>query len=326
MRLDELEQELSGGTLRGAYLLTGAEPLLRDDALSALRAAALPEGAGDFNLDRFDGSSLAAGALVDAVRTLPVMAPRRLVVVDEPDSRRGAAGKGLAEALAELVAELAGESEPSTVLVVAAAKADKRGKWVKAFGDGIVDCEPPKRSRDVAAFIRAEAARQEIALERGVAERLAERVGPQLLMLRQEIAKLGLLAGPGGKVTAAHVGAGTVDTAEEPIWDLTDAIGEGRAADALRVLSRLLANGAPPIVLLGSLASHFRRLTRSAHGAAVAGPPFVRKKLASQSGRYGTRRLAACLDAIHETDLALKGAGSLRPELALERLVIALAA
>jgi DNA polymerase III delta subunit len=58
----------------------------------------------------------------------------------------------------------------------------------------------------------------------------------------------------------------------------------------------------------------------------VAGPPFVRKKLASQAKRYGTARLRAALGALHETDLALKGAGALRPELALERVVIALAA
>jgi len=326
MRLDELRATLEDGRPRGAYLLAGGEPLLRDDALAALRAALLPGGAGEFDFDRFEGAALAAGTLTDAVRTLPVMASRRLVVVDEPEGRRGVAAKALAEALALLVSELLGSDEPASVLVVAATKADKRARWVKAFGDAVVDCEPPKRAREVAAFIRAEAARQEIGLERGVAERLAERVGPQLMMLRQEIAKLGLLAGPGAKVTPAHVGAGTLDTADEPIWDLTDAIGEGRAPDALRILSRLLAHGAPPIVLLGSLASHFRRLVRSAHGGAIAGPPFVRKKLESQSGRYGARRLVGCLDAIHETDLALKGAGALRPELALERLVIALAA
>jgi DNA polymerase III delta subunit len=51
----------------------------------------------------------------------------------------------------------------------------------------------------------------------------------------------------------------------------------------------------------------------------------VRKKLESQARRYGPARLRGSLDAIHQTDLALKGAGSLRPELALERLVIALA-
>ena len=37
------------------------------------------------------------------------------------------------------------------------------------------------------------------------------------------------------------------------------------------------------------------------------------------------RRLLACLGAIQQTDLALKGAGGLRPELALERLVMGLA-
>jgi DNA polymerase III delta subunit len=57
----------------------------------------------------------------------------------------------------------------------------------------------------------------------------------------------------------------------------------------------------------------------------VQAPPFVRRKLDGQARRYGPRRLEACLRAIHETDLALKGAGPLRPELALERLVLGLA-
>jgi len=141
-----------------------------------------------------------------------------------------------------------------------------------------------------------------------------------------EIAKLALLAGPGAAVSRAHVGVGTALAAEEPIWDLTDAIGEGRTADALRVLARLLSSGEAPPVLLGALVSHFRRLLRVASGADVAAPPFVRKKLASQAKRYGAARLRASLGALHETDLALKGAGSLSPELALERVVIALAA
>jgi DNA polymerase III delta subunit len=118
---------------------------------------------------------------------------------------------------------------------------------------------------------------------------------------------------------------GTALAAEEPIWDLTDAIGEGRTADALRVLARLLGAGEAPPLLLGALVSHFRRLLRVAAGADVGGPPFVKKKLASQAKRYGVARLRAALGALHETDLALKGAGALRPELALERVVIALA-
>lgn len=321
MTPEALRAELAGGSLRPAYLLAGEELLLRDDALAALRAAVLDEGARDFNLDRFDGDGVAPGTLLDAARTLPVMASRRLLVVDEPDSRRGAS-RGVTEALVEVVDLVSDEG--STVLVVLSRKPDKRARWVKAFGEAVVACDAPKRAREVAAFVRAEAERQSVRLERGVAELLVERTGPQLLLLRQEIAKLGLMAGDGA-VTRAHVAAGTVDVADEPIWDLTDAIGEGRGGDALRLLGRLLGAGAPAPVVLGSLVSHFRRLLRVGHGASVPGPPFVRKKLESQARRYGAGRLRQCLDAIHETDLALKGAGALRPELALERLVIALA-
>jgi DNA polymerase III subunit delta len=215
--------------------------------------------------------------------------------------------------------------DPS-VLVVIASHPDRRARWVKAFGDAVVECEAPRAAREIAAFARAEAERQGVALERGADAALAERIGPQLQLLRMEIAKLALLAGPGAAVSRAHVGVGTALAAEEPIWDLTDAIGEGRTADALRVLARLLGAGEPPPVLLGALVSHFRRLVRVASGAEVAGPPFVRKKLASQAKRYWAARLRAALGALHETDLALKGAGALRPELALERVVIALAA
>jgi DNA polymerase-3 subunit delta len=316
---DDLARELAEGRLRPAYLLLGEEPLLREDALRALRAAVLG-GAGDaFDFERLEGARLGAGALRDALRTLPVLAPRRLVLLDEPEGTRGAA----ADALPELVAEL--PEGGSCVLVVCASKADRRARFVKALAAGLVECVAPTRSAEIAAFVRLEAERQGVALERGVAELLAERAGPQLLWLRQEIAKLSLLAGEGRKLTRAHVAAGSVDAAEASVWELMDAIGEGRSADALVALSRLQADGAPPPVLLGSLASHFRRLLRVGAGESVAGPPFVQRKLASQARRFTGARLRSALDAIHDTDLALKGAGALRPERALERLVIALA-
>ena len=46
----------------------------------------------------------------------------------------------------------------------------------------------------------------------------------------------------------------------------------------------------------------------------------------SQARRYAPVRLQICLRAIHDTDEALKGQGSLPTVLALERLVMGLAA
>lgn len=324
MKGSELEKELAKGRLRSAYLLAGEEPLLRDDALLAIRSAVLDGSADDFNLDRLDGRTTTLDQLYDTVRALPVMAQHRLVILSEPETARGAAGKRIGTALAELVVELADQSE--TVLVVTAAKVDKRLAWAKAFKAPavVVDCAPPKGAKALASFIAAEASAQGIVFEPGVPEMLAERVGPRLLMLRQELSKVALLAGAGERVARDHIAQSTSHIAEDSIWDLMDAIGDGRGALALMLLSRMVGAGAPPPLVLASLASHFRKLSRLRTGGSVPGPPFVVKKLQGQARRFTANRLLNCLEAIHDTDTALKGAGALPPEMALERLVVGL--
>lgn len=325
MTLEELRASLAAGSLEPVYLIAGEEPLQREEALAALREHVLAGAPADFNLDRLDAAAVSPAALGDVLRTLPVMAPRRLVELREPEASR-AAGRGFGEALVALIEEL-GRGGSASVLVLIAARVDRRTRWVRAVGEGAtVQCDPPRGARETAAFIRGEAKKQGVSLAKGVPERLALRVGAQPLLLRQEIAKLSLLAGPQGEVTLEHVVAAAVDVAEEPVWDLTDAIGDGRGADALALLARLARGGAAPPLVLGALASHFRRLLRLRGGGNLGLPPFVRQKLEAQARHYTESRLLACLGAIHETDLALKGSGVLPPQLSLERLVIGLAA
>jgi DNA polymerase-3 subunit delta len=319
----ELERELASGGLRPAYLLAGTEALLRDDASRAIAEAVLADGPRDFNFDRIDGATSTGAELLDAVRSLPVLAERRLVVVREPEGR-GRGSNRLMEGIEAALEEIRDSS--STVLVVTASSVDKRSKWVKAFKEpaAFVVCDPPKGVREIVAFLKREATRRDISLQPGAAEALAEAVGPQLLMLRQELEKAALHAGPGLPVSRHDVIAIVSDVADEPIWDLTDAIGEGRTPDALATLGRLLDSGTPPVVLLGSLASHFRRLARLRSGASVAGHPFVVRKVESQAQRYTRGRLVACLRSLHEVDETLKGRGSLPADIALEHLVIGL--
>jgi len=321
----DLEKELRKGTIRPAYLLAGAEPLLRDDALAAIRGAVLRGAADDFNHDRLAGEATTPAALHDAVRALPVMAERRLVVLTEPERRRGAAATALTDAIGEAVKALAEQRE--TVLVVVAQKADGRSRWVKAFADpsARVECEAPTQRRSLLPFVRAEAKRQGVAIDDAAIELLADRIGPQLLALRQEIAKLSLLAGEGETVTDRHVAASSASVAEQPVWDLTDAIGTGKQALAVEILARMQVAGAAPPMILGALASHFRKLSYAKADVAVPGPPFVVEKLRKQARRYSLRDLRRCLDRIHEADTALKGMGTLPPAMALEDLVVDLA-
>jgi DNA polymerase III subunit delta len=325
MKLSEILGELEQGSIRHAYLVVGAEPLLRDQALSAIEAAVLGDGPRDFNLDRLEVGQATPGRLEEALGSLPLMGTHRLVVL------RGAEGRGakLDAKWATAIEDWAAKAEPAvgTVLVVIAAKVDKRQKWVRAFRNpaALIDCEAPTKSREIAAFLKEEATRQGVTLDADAAGLLVERIGPQLLLLRQEIEKAALVAGPGVTVGREHVENSVASVAEEPIWDLTDAIGQGRAADAVDQLSRMLGQGAAAPAVLGALASHFRKLVRAGHGEPVGGPPFVVRKLEQQARRYPRRRLVVCLRAIHRADVELKGASVMRPERALEQLVLGLA-
>jgi len=319
---EQLQTELAKATVRPAYLIVGEEALYREVCVAAIEATLFPEGRIDFDYERLDGANANGAALENAVRTLPVVSPRRLVVLREPEPTRGR-DKGLGDAIGAYVESSSDSAD--IVLVVVAAKVDGRARWVKAIGPkASVRCDPPKGARAIEAFIRTEAERQGIALGKGAASLLAERVGPNLLMLRQEIAKAALFAGPGEKVTSRHVAESTADVAEEPIWDLTDAIGDGRIADAISVSGRLVAAGGAPPAILASLATHFRKLLAMRTGGKVAGAPFSVRKLEQQSARFSAGRLISCMRAIHETDLALKGAGGIPANIALERLVIGL--
>lgn len=321
----ELAKEISTGRVRPAYLLAGGEPLLRDDAMAAIDQAVLGSAPRDFNLDRLEVSGSSPGRLEEALDNLPVLSERRLVVLNETDGR----GAKLDAAWTSVIESwLTRDEEVATaVLVVVITKVDRRQKWVKAFRDpaALVECDPPKGARELAKFLKEEAQRQSVELSAEAAGLLGERVGPQLLLLRQEIEKASLLAGPGARIERKDVEMSVAAVAGEPIWDLTDAIGQGKTADALDLLARMLNHGSAAPAILGALASHFRKLVRVGGGDPVAGPPFVVRKLEQQARRYPAQRLTACLRAIHRTDVQLKGASVMRPERALEQLVLLLA-
>jgi DNA polymerase-3 subunit delta len=325
MNVAQLTTELAKGRIRPAYLVAGEEPLLREAALEALEAHVLAGAPRDFNFDRLDVDSASPSRLEEALGTLPLMASRRLVVLREGEGRGAGIdeswGRGIEQALASL------PEQTTAVLVVVARKIDRRSRWVKAFREPAteIECESPTGTRELVEFLDREASRQGVQIAKDAAELLSERVGPHLLLLRQELEKLSLHVGAGGRIDRASVALSVSSVAEESIWELTDAIGQGRTADSLAKLAQMLNQGEASQAVLGALASHFRRLLRVEQGEPVKGPPFVVRKLEQQARRFPSARLLGCLRAIHRADVELKGAGVLRPERALEQLVIQLA-
>ena len=75
----------------------------------------------EFNFDRQSGESATPASLESSLGTLPVMAQRRLVVLVEPEQRRGsskALGDAMAGALPGLLAQEKSNGAVETVFVI----------------------------------------------------------------------------------------------------------------------------------------------------------------------------------------------------------------
>jgi DNA polymerase-3 subunit delta len=316
---------------RPVYLIDGEERYLVDEALAQLRDVVLPGRARDFNLDLFMAKEVPLARIIDAANTLPAFAPTRLVLVKE------------AEALADLddlgpLTRYVASPSPSTVLVlVASEKFDARTRFYKALERQTTAVRFSKPSeRDLPRVIEDRARRAGLTLDAEAVRALADGVGCDVGAVVAALEKLALYVGDRRRVARADVEELVVPAKEESIFDFADAVGTRDAPRALALLHGMLViSKAHPLQLLGLLAGHWRKLAtvralvdaragEDAFSAALPRlPPFVVQKLRQQASRQSAAELVNGLEAIQETDKALKG-GRLADTRVMERLVLTL--
>jgi len=150
-------------------------------------------------------------------------------------------------------------------LILTAPAVDGRGALYRAFKSSgrIVEQRLPEKPREstaeAAAMAQAYFEKAGVRADAAAVRELAERVGPDAAALAQETAKLAAWAG-GQIVTVEDVRRLTPATRERVAWTLADALGPGRAAEALRALRQLLDQSESAIALAAGLESRFRDL------------------------------------------------------------------
>ncbi|MBM4222010.1 MAG: DNA polymerase III subunit delta, partial [Gammaproteobacteria bacterium] len=235
-----------GGSLSACYLFSGDEPLLVNEALDALRAAALRQGCDEresFTADR----SFNWAALTGSLGMGSLFSAGKLVVIRLPTAAPGDEGS---RALRELAARPA---DGNVVVVVTPALSRKiaESAWVGALQKGGVSVEfrgpsPSGLPRWIGQRLKSAGLR----CEHEAAELLAARVEGNLLAAQQEIDKLGLLYPAGTELTVAQVQAAVADGARFDVSKLGDAALAGDTVRAVRILNGLRAEGvAAPLVL-----------------------------------------------------------------------------
>jgi DNA polymerase III subunit delta len=324
----------------GVIAAHGDDAYLKSEVLSEIQRQVLRGGDAEFAVSSFTGREALLRDVLDALATVSLFGDgARLVIVDDADSF-------VSEYRTELEDYLTHPAKDSVlVLSVKTWPANTRlAKAVAAQGLAI-DCAPPKE-RQVKTWLaqRAKSLHQ-MRLEAAAADILLELVPPELGILAQEIDKLSLVAGENGVIDAKLVRENVGGWRARATWDMIDAAADGRAAEALAQLDRIISSGEKPQGVLPQMASTLRKFATAiafveAEGEgrgrlsmrdalAQAGiPPFKLGDAERQLRQIGRRRGKQLTGWLLAADLAMKGHNSAddRARIELERLIVRLQA
>jgi DNA polymerase-3 subunit delta len=327
--ISELARQLASGNVAPIYLLLGEESFLRDAALAMIRHSVLEEDdvGGGFNYDLLYGDETDALEVLNRCDTLPVFAPRRLVVIREVGGLRARETERLLPYLKTPV--------ETTCLVLSGEKVDGRQNFFKTVKGAavVVDCSPLD-PRYLAEWISEQAKTVGLRLEDTACVALQDASAGNLAVISRELEKLVDYLHPITHVTAADVEAVRGADTGGTVWDVLDGLARKDREASLRALGKILDAGEPPLRLVGLLAYQWRQVWKTREQlnrrvpevglARILGvPPFRVRGLVEQAKVFSEDELARCFEAFREADSDLKGGGGRAGErLVMERLVL----
>lgn len=295
-----LRKQIASGSTGPLYLLVGEDDAEKT-AVASEFAEMVDEGLRAFNVDRLYGADANVDDLVQAAATLPMMAPRRMVIVLEGEKllipkRESKAAEEDQERLEGFLAD----PPPHATVVFVCGDLDQRRRVVKQLMQAaqVVNCGTIGDEADAERWVKARAASIGAPLDAGAVRALVRRAGLDIVRLRAGLERLALYAMGQKTITADDVRQAVPAAPEaQAEFGIANAISRNDAAEAIHELHLALDAGAPPYFVLGQLRSAAEKLP----------PPRVR----------------GGIEAVFRTDLALKSSGG-EPRVLLERLVVEL--
>ena len=324
----------------GVRLYYGNDGLRMDQTIEQLIERVLP-GADTrpFNLERIAGEEVRRSEILVLARSLPFMAKRRVVVVREPGFfSAGARKKGLITAEEEqALLDFCAAPNPDSLLIFRYTTEDAPAAFLKKLiaACDATQCQQPK-GRDVAPWLRAEAKKigksftpQALAM----LEELAPQDGTLLLASELEKLRLYLTDRDDALITEEDVAAIVTPSPTHTIFNLTDAVVEGRTAAALAAYRDCLYLGSKSPQVLRQLEDTVRRLlevqamlaegmSQSAIRAEFKRHEFYVKKLTAQARRLSSDALAHLYCYLVDCDVKSKRTARLDMDAFVEEVII----
>jgi DNA polymerase-3 subunit delta len=251
---------------QGVVVLSGDDAFLKHEARNALIHAVLGAGS-DFGADVLEGKTVELRDVLDSLSERSLFGgDERLVIIEDAD----AFVKNYREQLEAIV------DKPSagSILILEATSWPGNTRLAKAVAaKGLtISCSVPEKGAELTAFTKAlkdwliHVAKRDhqTDLKRPAVDLLVELLPSEPGILFQEIARLAMLTDGKATIDADLVRDNVGGWRVRKTWDMIDAAAEGKAAEALEQLDRLLAAGEEAHALLPQMASTLRRFAAAA--------------------------------------------------------------
>lgn len=297
-----------------AVLLYGPDAGLVRERAESLARSVVDDLADPFRVAEIRPEDAASdpALLVDEALAISLTGGRRVVRV-----------KGAGDKLAEAVATLLEAPRGDALVIVEAGELSGRSRLRTAFekpkNAAAIACYRDEK-RDLLKVIEAELDEHDVTAEREAIALLAVTLGGDRLLTRNELAKLALYVGPGGRATVADVEAVVADSSFLSHDRIAQAVGGGDLADLDRSLERALAERESPISLIGSVRRHLTQL--HLYLGLGGGPEALRAMrlderrnfmvvgpLKENARRWTPERLARALERLVEAEIQCKSTG-----------------
>jgi DNA polymerase III delta subunit len=300
------------------------EPYLVEEALQKILTYYAPTDERDMILAAFHADETDPGTIAEEAQTLPLLVPRRVVLVRRCERFNTMSATG---ALRPLLEYLERPSETSLLLMVSA-KADRSKPFYKACAKSaeIVEC-PQLTDEQLRHWVKERLKLQKKRIEPEAVEELLRRSGSRLSDVANAVELAATFVGANDVITEQDVLQACADVAEETIWALTDAIAQADADHALETLYQLMDMGKSSDEILGIL----QWLLETAYKVAthcMPVTPFLARKVKPLVDRFasGTTdpvvRLRAAMTAVTDAHFALRESGAADERMVLEILVL----
>ena len=323
-----LKRVIAEESFCGVHLVYGNEDYLRlqfrDDLVTAMGGVK-----GSLAFDRFIGPDTDPERIMELAETLPFMAPRRVILIEDTEWFK----KGCEEIEAYIERGVC----ESTCIVFCEKEVDKRLRLFKCVTqNGMASEFPTQDEETIIKWLCSRLYSAGTKISSNDAAYMVNLVGKDMMMLANEADKLSGYCLDKGIVSRTDIDAICTRGLEDRVFDMCDALALNEKKRAMRMYSDLLSLKEAPYKIMALITRHFETLLKLKDlergrnrrnleelSKLFGRPQFAIEKLQKQTVRYGFDQLRDIVELCADTDMSIK-TGMMQDKIALDTLMVKL--